>query len=689
MMISIRFPTPVALCPALCPALFATLIAALCLPAPVAGAGGIDPKGPRFSYDIVNTGAFQFTNAHDLLIDDGYAYLATDDGLIIIDINAAIGLPQVGFNDQLDFYDRDLAVHNGYLYANDGDNMSIWNIEDPTDPWFVRLYTPDRGSVVLPMTDNNLMGAGRNVIDINFPYAPARNAYLTDSGSFLCSLGNNLLLSQHLVVWDLSSPFDPVPLNDPPLGNLYTDQIVTEGDFIYARDGDDFTVLHQSTPASFQVMGSFTVSNATDFAVRGSMLTVLAPDTLRFYDLSNPNLPTLIGEITQIGDLGAPQTFQWHDGMLFATTDLGVLLALEIHTNPVGTHLTLDEALETKVIDNLALVADNAAGLQIFDITDPTRPALRSTYPTPNTAIAVDAVPGLAFVAMHQAGLDIVNISDPDHPALLTHFDTPRTVRDVKIVGDLAYLVDRIYGLYILDISDPANPAVLSVTDTPGLAERVTIAGTLAIVAHGTYDTQIIDISDPGHPAIVSSIPPSINKVGVLQTAMQGDLLYVADRTSGYRVFDLGNPDAPMLLGSFNPVITGETSSVRALLPMGNLLYVANWSFGLTTLDNSDPLNPRIIANYPSSGDALNLTKRDNLMFISAGDGGLQIYDTTNGAAPCQADLNSDGVLDFSDLSLFLTAFANQDLLADLNNDGVYNYFDVSLIFNLFTAGCP
>ncbi len=263
---------------------------------------GDDIPGPCFTYDIVNAGAFESTGAHDLLIDDGYAYLATDDGLAIIDIDAGVGLPQVGFTDLLSFYGRSLAVHDGYLYANDHGNLSVWNIEDPTDPWFVRFYEPERGAIAMPMTDNNLMGVGRNVVDINFPYAPARNISLIDSDSFLCGLGGNLLLSQHLVVWDLSSPYDPIPLNDPPLGNLYTDQLVIEGDFIYARDGDDFTVLHRTGPATFQPVGSFTINDTDDFGARGSVLTVLSNQSLLFYDVSNPTLPMLISEIAQVGE---------------------------------------------------------------------------------------------------------------------------------------------------------------------------------------------------------------------------------------------------------------------------------------------------------------------------------------------------------------------------------------------------
>ena len=51
------------------------------------------------------------------------------------------------------------------------------------------------------------------------------------------------------------------------------------------------------------------------------------------------------------------------------------------------------------------------------------------------------------------------------------------------------------------------------------------------------------------------------------------------------------------------------------------------------------------------------------------------------------ADLNGDGDLNFFDVSLFLSAFANQDPIADFNNDGDWNFFDVSAFVIAFSNG--
>tara|TARA_E500000318_G_scaffold85651_4_gene81923 strand:- start:118374 stop:119156 length:783 start_codon:yes stop_codon:yes gene_type:complete len=55
----------------------------------------------------------------------------------------------------------------------------------------------------------------------------------------------------------------------------------------------------------------------------------------------------------------------------------------------------------------------------------------------------------------------------------------------------------------------------------------------------------------------------------------------------------------------------------------------------------------------------------------------------------CPADLNGDGVLNFFDVSAFLSAFSAMDPAADFSGDGMFTFFDVSQFLSAFNAGCP
>ncbi|MCA9276866.1 MAG: hypothetical protein KDA29_12650 [Phycisphaerales bacterium] len=58
-------------------------------------------------------------------------------------------------------------------------------------------------------------------------------------------------------------------------------------------------------------------------------------------------------------------------------------------------------------------------------------------------------------------------------------------------------------------------------------------------------------------------------------------------------------------------------------------------------------------------------------------------------AAPCPADLDENGTLDFFDVSAFLSAYQLQQPAADFSGDGLFNFFDVSSFLGAFSAGCP
>ena len=58
-------------------------------------------------------------------------------------------------------------------------------------------------------------------------------------------------------------------------------------------------------------------------------------------------------------------------------------------------------------------------------------------------------------------------------------------------------------------------------------------------------------------------------------------------------------------------------------------------------------------------------------------------------ALACAADLNGDGMLNFFDVSSFLTLYQDQHPQGDLNGDGSFNFFDVSAFLSAYQGGCP
>ena len=56
---------------------------------------------------------------------------------------------------------------------------------------------------------------------------------------------------------------------------------------------------------------------------------------------------------------------------------------------------------------------------------------------------------------------------------------------------------------------------------------------------------------------------------------------------------------------------------------------------------------------------------------------------------PSPPDFIDDNLLNFFDVSAFLSLFTQQDPAADINGDGEHNFFDVSAFLSAFIGGCP
>jgi len=68
----------------------------------------------------------------------------------------------------------------------------------------------------------------------------------------------------------------------------------------------------------------------------------------------------------------------------------------------------------------------------------------------------------------------------------------------------------------------------------------------------------------------------------------------------------------------------------------------------------------------------------------------VRLFCTMHGTCTdhCPADLTSDGILDFFDVSAFLDGFGSQAEASDFTDDGVFDFFDVSAFLDAFGSGC-
>jgi hypothetical protein len=184
-------------------------------------------------------------------------------------------------------------------------------------------------------------------------------------------------------------------------------------------------------------------------------------------------------------------------------------------------------------------------------------------------------------------------------------------------------VADGFEGLVVVDVSDPLAPQRLGGLDTAGEAFDLSVRGSLVVIADGDAGLAVVDVADPAAPALLSTLPlPGLFVRGVdlsadgrLAVAVGsggggggggGDLILVSTKDLGpgdnLAVIDLAVPASPAVVGSTQ---VGDPQDVAV---RGSLAVVADlsFSFGMTTVDLSDPVNPAVAASVdPNLGGLL------------------------------------------------------------------------------------
>jgi hypothetical protein len=218
----------------------------------------------------------------------------------------------------------------------------------------------------------------------------------------------------------------------------------------------------------------------------------------------------------------------------------------------------------------LYVAAGAEGGLRVLD------PAASGTkeiggVTTPDAAWAVAVAAPYAYVAVQTAGVSVFDVSDPTAPALVRQVDTPGIARDIVIDGALGYVVNGI-GLQILDLTSPSNPALLGAVDIgAGSPGAVAVSGTFVFLTsiNVTVSTVlVIDASDPAFPVVKTTLPVAGR---VKAVARSGNWLFVTSDPGRVTLFDITDPAVPVERGTTTILGTGGGLTSR-----GDRLVIAD-----------------------------------------------------------------------------------------------------------------
>jgi hypothetical protein len=322
---------------------------------------------------------------------------------------------------------------------------------------------------------------------------------------------------------------------------------------------------------AYEPLGFVAVEGTKEAVVEGTTAYVATTDGIAVVDVADPENPTVLAERRE----------------LLADRDGGPL--------PDIWDVKVDG--DTLLAVGPANGGESLRGVAVFDVSDPTAPALsgfhETQYPIHNAFLS----DGVAYLTGNDGDrnplvtVDVGSLAElgrwslVDANAAYSDVDAGlRTVHDLYVNGDRAYLAHWDAGTWILDVSDPAAPAYVGATfqqnasqladapaneglQLPGNAHYVAVddAGELMAVGREAWDADpaddhrggpggvdLYDVTEraPRHLATVAApTTPDPGYGGVWTTAhnldIDGDRLYTAWYRGGVKIHDVSDPANP------------------------------------------------------------------------------------------------------------------------------------------------
>ena len=482
----------------------------------------------------------------EVYVTDDIAYVADNNALVIYDV-ADPGSPK-----ELGSYSPEgetvlfhhVAVQGNYVYIIDSefgirilDATDFSNIKevdsiphDQTDAVFSRIEISDKRAYYLQEGDN--MEKKLIILDVSNPTAPVEIGSHDMPGywwfhgfdyydGYACVAAGD----EGLRVVDVSNPdsimdvgfYDPFEL---PFG------LAVSKDFAFisiSSDSNNLLIYNVSDPSSPTEVNSlsfegrpFWISVWENYLyVPGVEIDLVSGVSV--LDISDPTEPVNIAYWPCPGGFGVPLSVERYENYAFVALAYGGVQIYDVSEvdQPIALgSWTLWDPISNqgfgvrnvKVSWPYLFVPDEAYGLYVLDVSDPTNIIEVASHSTPENAWWVDISPDKNYLYLSDftGGLRIFDVSNPLAPVEVGFYkENLEYVTHVLVGGDSVYITDgQGIGLHVLDVSDPTAPTEVAYHRTPGAyALDVSLANGLVYVLDRTH-FEIFEIAD-GIPVVV------------------------------------------------------------------------------------------------------------------------------------------------------------------------------------------
>lgn len=277
-----------------------------------------------------------------------------------------------------------------------------------------------------------------------------------------------------------------------------------------------------------------------------------------------------------------------------------------------------------------------------------------------------------------------------------------------SLAADGTFEVDfNLWTLY----NDPRYTSTISLDSTTAgqgaQSARIDVASTVGDLDVVLYAAPMVEMIQPSTDYVVSfwakSDPPQVMRAWMADMNTPGDAVEIVGDNipviSQWQYYELpirtsiATPQAGLYLGVGREIGSVWFDDIQFQVGSSRQLWQREFEHGLVIVNAT--ASPRVVQlGAPfrkingTQDPAVNNGSVVETITVPAWDGVILLR-CSQGCGNCPADLTGDGLLNFFDISTFLTAYGQQSPVADFTGDGLLNFFDVSAFLLAFRAGCP
>lgn len=225
----------------------------------------------------------------------------------------------------------------------------------------------------------------------------------------------------------------------------------------------------------------------------------------------------------------------------------------------------------------------------------------------------------------------------------VSSYATSVEVHSLALKNGFLFLANGQGGIEVVDITDPIKPVPVAELPLKGYAHKIEVKNHHAYVAAGFGGLQVIDISDPKKIKRIAEFqaypPPGETEDASeeeIQQTSEGPLMEENSEDDDITL-DFDMDDLPAYEGDEPDITLDKLAKIEGALDLSikdDHLFMAYGSAGLLIIDISNPLKPRLAGTIQTDAPAETVAWHAQNLYISTGIKGISLYDISNSETP-------------------------------------------------------